>query len=358
MDLFPGRGIDVRRRFLRPFLLPLVVLSFVLAACTGTASSQPSSVASDGAASVTPAVSTSPVTSAPASGPASGSPAIPAPTYPLALTDDEGNNVALPAEPQKIVSLTPATTEIVYALGAGDRLVATTNFDDYPPQAKALPHVATYTSVDVEKIVGLGADLVLAGGNSFNPPASLDKLRSLKIPVLVVYAPTVDGVLKDIDLVGSAIGESAAATALTDQMSGQIAAIRSATAPLAHPRTFYELDATKDIYGPADKSFVAEMVQLAGGTPITTGSTTVFSIPLEKLLAADPEVIVMGDADYGVTASAVAARPGWAGMTAVKDGAVRPVDDIIVTRPGPRLVQGLIALAKAIHPDATLPSIP
>ena len=85
------------------------------------------------------------------------------------------------------------------------------------------------------------------------------------------------------------------------------------------------------------------MIELAGGEPITTGSTTSFEIPLETLVTADPEVILLGDAAYGVTAEAVAARPGWSVMTAVKDGEIRPVDDIIVTRPGPRLVDGLRA---------------
>ena len=102
------------------------------------------------------------------------------------------------------------------------------------------------------------------------------------------------------------------------------------------------------------------MIALAGGTPITTGSTTVFSIPLEKLVAADPEVIVLGDAAYGTTAEIVGARPGWATMTAVRARAVRPIDDTVVTRPGPRLVEGLRDLALAIHPGLALqpPSSP
>jgi hypothetical protein len=92
------------------------------------------------------------------------------------------------------------------------------------------------------------------------------------------------------------------------------------------------------------------------GRPITTGSATNFAISLEKLIAADPELILLGDAAYGVTADQVAARPGWKVMTAVENGAIRPVNDLIVTRPGPRLVQGLRELALAIHPDLVLPS--
>jgi iron complex transport system substrate-binding protein len=270
----------------------------------------------------------------------------------LTLVDDEGNTVTLPARPARIVSLTPATTETLFALGAGDRVVADTDFDDYPAQVKQLPHVASFSSVDVEKIVSLRPDLVLAGGNGFNAPDAIAKLRELGVPVLVVYAKDVAGVLSDIRLVGTAAGEAAAADSMTSDMRSRIDAIAAAVAPLDHPRTFYELDATKEIYGPADDSFVAEMVKLAGGDPITTGSASVFSIPLEKLVAADPQVIVLGDANYGTTPKDVAARPGWSGMTAVKSGAVRPVDDTVVTRPGPRLVEGLVALERAIHPEA------
>jgi iron complex transport system substrate-binding protein len=290
--------------------------------------------------------------------------ATPAPTpgamFPAILVDDEGTSVTIPSRPERIVSLTPATTEILFAVGAGPRVVATTDFDDFPPEAVALPDVASYQGVDVEKIVGLGADLVVAGGNGFNSPDALAKLRGLGIPVVVVYAPDVSGVLKDIELVATAAGEPAAGAAMTRQMGTEIGAIRDALAAAGRtpPRVFYELDATKEIYGPADDSFVAEMITLAGGDPITTGSPTVFSIPLETLLAADPQVIVLGDAAYGTTPEIVAARPGWGGMTAVASGAIRPVNDVVVTRPGPRLVEGLRALALAIDPAVALPPAP
>jgi iron complex transport system substrate-binding protein len=132
--------------------------------------------------------------------------------------------------------------------------------------------------------------------------------------------------------------------------------VQAATADFPKPRVFYELDATQKIYTAADSSFLAEMITLAGGEPITTGSTTNFEIPLEKLVTADPELILLGDAAYGTTAAAVKARNGWAGMTAVKGGAIVAVDDVIISRPGPRLVDGLRALALAIHPDAAVPA--
>ena len=272
------------------------------------------------------------------------------------VTDDEGTVVTIPTEPQRIVSLTPATTEVLFAIGAGPRVIATTDFDDYPPEAVALPDVATFQSVDVEKIVGMEADLVIAGGNSLNDPKAIAQLRQLGVPVVVVYAPDTAGVLKDIELVGTSVGLEGAAKDLTASMRAGFDQVAAAVAGLPKPRVFYEIDATSDLYTAADDSFVAEMIALAGGTPITTGSKTDFAISLEKLIAADPEVIILGDGAYGVTADAVKARPGWNVMTAVKDGAIRPANDLVITRPGPRLVDGLRELTLAIHPDAAVPT--
>lgn len=331
-----------RRRALPVLGLPGLLLAAALAGCsTGSATIPPDATGSAAPpATATPTVAPSPAPEA----------------FPVSLLDDEGNAVVLEAEPQRIVSLTPANTEILFALGAGDRVVATTDFDDYPPEAVDLPDVASYTAVDVEKIVGLEADLVVAGGNSFNDPEALARMRSLGIPVLVVYAATVDAVLDDIRLIGLAVGRAAEADALASAMETDIASVAVATADLPRPRTFYEIDATGEIYGPAEDSFLEEMIELAGAEPITTGSTTAYNIPLERLVAADPEVIVLGDANYGVTLELVAARPGWGELTAVRAGAIRPVDDTVVTRPGPRLAEGLRALVRAIHPGLVLPS--
>jgi cobalamin transport system substrate-binding protein len=326
-------------------LAVLAIALIALAGCGGSTASTTSSVPSA-------TIASPPSAAVPTSTPT----ALASPAFPVTLTDDEGTTVDIAAEPGRIVSLTPASTEVLFALGVGPRVVATTDFDDYPPAAVDLPDVASYTSVDVEAIVGLEADLVIAGGNFFNPPESVARLRELGIPVIVVYAADVEGVLADIALIGDAVGASEQATEMTLTMRTGFDAVAAATADLDRPRTFYELDtSTGTIYTVADGSFSAEMVMLAGGDPITTGSPTDYAIPLENLIAADPELILLGDAAYGVTADQVAARPGWDVMTAVGDGAIRPVDDLIITRPGPRLVEGLRSLALAIHPDLVLP---
>jgi iron complex transport system substrate-binding protein len=283
----------------------------------------------------------------------------PGATYPLQLTDDEGTVVTLEAQPQRIISLSPANTETVFTLGAGDRLVGGTDYDDYPPQAAALPDVATYTGVLMEQVVSQRPDLVLAAGNNFTSADDIARLRQLGYPVLVVYAKTVLDVLSDIELIGEAVGEAGAATTITDGMRADIATISTAaTQGPAKPRTFYEIGSTPQIFGPAPDSFLADLITLAGGDPITTGDPNAFSIPLERLVEADPQVIVVGDALYDVCPADVMARPGWGDMTAVMNGAVRPVNDIVVTRPGPRLTEGLASLARAIDPELKLSGFP
>ena len=323
----------------------LLSLATILAACT-SAGSSPSA----------------PPTTAPSASAAVATPSpTPAPAFPVTVTDDEGTSVEIGAEPEKIVSLTPAATETLFAIGAGDRVVATDDGSDYPDEAVDLPDVATFASVDVEKVVALEPDLVVAGGLGFTPVDAIERLRDLDVPVVVVYAPTVDGVYKDIELLGTATGTTEAATALTADMRADIEAVSSALASQSpKPRVFYDVgydDTTGAIFAPAEDSFLAEMVTAAGGDVITTGDPNSYELPLEQLIDKDPELIVLGtNPFYSPTPDSVAKRPGWDALTAVRNGDIRPVRDIEITRPGPRLPIGLRALAAAIWPDVPLPA--
>jgi iron complex transport system substrate-binding protein len=293
---------------------------------------------------------------APPTGPTSPSPAA---AFPVTLTDDEGTEITLRAEPRRVIGLSPATTETLFALGVDEKVVGGTDFDDFPPEAAALPDVATFNGVLIEKVVELEPDLVIAAGNAFTPAADIERMRDLDIPVLVVYAESVEEVLADIRLIGAAVGAGEEADDIAAGMTSRIGEVRTAAAARAErPRVFYQIGSEPEIYGPAPDSFIEDMIELAGGDPITTGDPNVFSIPLERLVQEDPEVIVVGDAQYGVCPETVMERRGWQSMTAVRRGDVRAIDDTIVTRPGPRLAEGLAALALAIHPDIELSAPP
>jgi iron complex transport system substrate-binding protein len=334
-----------RRLGVTPILIALLA---VLAACSNAG-----------------APASPPIAPTPTLGPIASPTSEPTPVaaFPVTVTDDEGTAVELPAVPEKIVSLTPATTEILFELGADDRIVASDDGSDYPAAAKALPHVATFDKVDVEKVVALEPDLVIAGGLGFTPADSITKLRSLKVPVVVVYAKSVDGVYADIELLGKATGTAEAAASLTTRMRTDIQAVSAAVSSGGtEPRVYYEIgydDTTGAIYAPADQSFVAEMVTLAGADAITTEDPASYQIPLETLIQRDPQIIVLGtNPFYNPTPASVLQRTGWSAMTAVKNKDVRPVNDIEITRPGPRLPTGLRGLAAAIWPDVTLPPAP
>jgi len=290
----------------------------------------------------------------PSLSPPTASAAAAAATYPLTLTDDAGRPVTLPAEPERIVSLAPSNTEIVCALGACDRLVGVTDFDDYPAEVADIPDVVIFAVVDIELVVDADPDLILAAGNELTPSAVITELTDLGYPVLVLYPESLDEVLDNIELMGEAINARDQAAALTAEMGDRIQAVTDAVAGAARPRTFYEVSVFEGtIYTAGEDSFLASLIDLAGGDPIT-GDPLTFSIALEDLLAADPELILLGDAAYdtSVTPEAVAARQGWGAISAVQNGrVVVMLEDPVITRPGPRIVDGLEALARAIHPE-------
>lgn len=327
-------------------LVPLV-LCLTLAACAG-ADPDASASGSD-APQPTPAVSHDSSPSAVASEAAA---------FPLELTDDAGRTVTLDAAAERVVSLAPSNTEIVCALDACDRLVGVTDFDDYPPEVDAITDVVVQTQVDVELVVDAEPDLVLAAGNELTPTTTIEQLEQLGLTVVVLYPETLDEVYANIELLGAALDATDEADALVAAMQERVGAVADAVAGAETPRTLYEVFyAEGTTYTAGEGSFLASLIEIAGGEPVTGDAQGV--IDGESLVAADPELILLGGASYDPTLAepdaalaTVAARPGWGELTAVADGAVVPyLDDIVTTRPGPRIVDGLEALARAIHPD-------
>ncbi|HYN64033.1 MAG TPA: ABC transporter substrate-binding protein [Candidatus Limnocylindrales bacterium] len=321
------------------FFSLFAVLALLVAACTPTGTSQTSS----GPPSPTVGPNTEPAT-----------------TYPVTLIDDSGREVTLEAEPERIVSLAPSNTEIACALDACDQLVGVPEYRrGYPADVLAtiedLPVVVSFGPVDREAIVAAEPDLILAAGNELTASTDIEALADLGYPVLVLYPESLDEVNADIELVGVALDAQAEAADITSEMAAKVATVEAAVAGADRPRTFYEVSIFEGtIYTAGEDSFLASLVDAAGGEPIT-GDPLTTAIALEDLVTADPEVIVLGDAAYDptITAEAVAERSGWDEMTAVAEGRVIPLpEDILITRPGPRVVDGLEALARAIHPEA------
>jgi iron complex transport system substrate-binding protein len=272
----------------------------------------------------------------------------------IQMTDGLGRSVSLAAPAQRVISLAPSNTEILYAVGAGDQVAGRDMFSDYPAAAQSVQDIGgSMGEYDLEAITALGPDLVLAGG--INPPELVSSLEALGLTVYFLPNPTtLEEMFANLETVAALTGHSADAAALVESLRARVAAVdaRIATAS-ERPTVFYEFDAydpTKPYtYGPG--SFGDLLIQRAGGTNIGAGLDGPWAqISLEQLVAADPSIVILGDSAYGVTAESFAARAGLDGLDAVRNSHIFPFDDNLVSRPGPRLVDGLEALAKLLHP--------
>jgi iron complex transport system substrate-binding protein len=273
----------------------------------------------------------------------------------ITLTDGLGRQVQLESAAQRVVSLAPSNTEILFALGAGDKVVGRDEVSDYPAEALALPTVGGWSGFSAEAIVALEPDLVLAA--EINSPELVAELEGLGLTVYYLSNPkTLEELYVNIEIVATLTGRDA--TKLTDSLKARVAAVDEKIAPLSyHPTVFYEVDATDPSkpYSVGPGTFIHLLINRAGGANAVelAGITDPYpQISLEQLVVAPPDFIILGDSMWGTTAEAVAARPGWDTLKAVVEGKVFPFDDNLVSRPGPRLVDGLEALAKLLHPES------
>jgi iron complex transport system substrate-binding protein len=275
--------------------------------------------------------------------------------FPLSVTDDSGTTTTFTTPPQRVVSLSPGLTEITYALGHGDALVAVDSFSDYPDAAKNVqPRLTTYPNPSVETLVALKPDVVLSLAESDD---TLAQIRGQGIPVLKFLPKDFDATVDLIRTLSRVYGSPDAGDAIATDMLTRRDAVVAAVADAPRPRVLEELDASEP-----DKPFVAgpngfygQLIDLAGGTNIFADLPgDVGQVGAESVVQRDPEVIILTDADLPFnpqTPEMVAARPGWSATTAVRNHAIYPVQAALYGTPGPRLVQGLEDLARLLHPD-------
>ncbi len=270
--------------------------------------------------------------------------------YPLTATDDLGHRVRLDREPRRIVVMLPSATETLCALGACDRIVGTDDFSNWPEAVQKLPKLGGLYNPSVEKIVALKPDLVIASPYGKLAPA----LARVGIPVFVVKTETYDDIFKTARELGRLVGREAQAEALVARIRAQVYALESKAAKSkTRPTVYYEIDPTPYTVGP--DSFIGVLIQKARGRNIIPRNLGLFpKISPELVVAKNPEVIVLGDAPYGVTYAKIKARPGWAGIRAVRDRRVcelTKAETDVVHRPGPRVAEGLRVLIRCIHPE-------
>jgi iron complex transport system substrate-binding protein len=334
----------------RKLLSALIQIAILLSACAPAATPQP----------IVPSAPTAYPTVAPTIAPTAASTEPPAPTAiaapePIKLTDGLGRSIELAAPAQRIISIAPSNTEILFALGAGSQIVGREEMSDYPVEAKDDTSIGSvFQKLNTESIVALQPDLILAA--EINSPEQVKALEDLKLNVYYLPNPKTFGDLyKNLEIVGQLTGRSAEAAKLNESLKARYdAVIQKLSQAKDAPTVFYEIDATDPTkpYTSGPGTFIDLVIALAGGKNIGGALKDAFAqLSSEELVKQNPDIIVLGDALYGVTPEAVAQRPGWGDLNAVKNNQVFAFDDNLISRPGPRLIDGLEQMAKLLHPE-------
>jgi iron complex transport system substrate-binding protein len=270
-------------------------------------------------------------------------------SFPVTITDDDGLDVTIDQEPERIVTFAPSMTEIVFELGLGDRLVGVSGpFDDYPAEAKAIEEVggAGDFGVDptIEKVVSLEPDLFLTipGGDQWK-----QRLRDLEIPVVTLHADDLDDLLADIETIGELTGAIEDAQLLAQRMRAEADAIARSTEVVGPIRCFFEV-----YYPPlttiGPDTFIYDLLERAGCDPVTEEATSDYpEWSVDELVADGPDVYLVTP-ESAKSVAAVSKRPGFAAIPAIEGGRVVLVDGDLVTRAGPRVIEGLRQLAEAL----------
>lgn len=270
-------------------------------------------------------------------------------TYPITLTDVSGADVAIAAQPQTVVSLSPSNTEILFALGVGDKVVGVDAYSDYPPEAAAIENkVGDYSGPNVELIVSLKPDVVFASNNI--QADAIEKLRELGMNVLSVDATAYEAIPTQIQLVASAMGVDAQPllAQMADSEAQTLAAIGEVS---ARPRVYFALGfGEMGDWSVGTGSFLDDMIKLLSADN-AVGETPVpwVQFSLEQLINVQPDVVILtGDE---TTVEAFKAAEGYKELKAVKENRVYCIDANITGRPGPRVAEALRLMAAAIYPD-------
>ncbi len=275
------------------------------------------------------------------------------PSLPATFVDDMGRGVTIEEIPERIVSHVPGITEILFALGLGERVVGVSEYCDYPEEAKSKPKVGGFWNPSMEGIVALDPDLVFTMGSVEYVMTQLD---SLEIPCIALQPKDMNGVLKNIELVGKVTGKEREAKKLIEDMQDSISHVLALVEDAPRPKVFYIIEAT-DLTLPwtaGPGSFIDTLITMAGGENIAAeapGAWVQFSI--EQVVSSDPAIILL-PTKHGTAFTppeALEEHPVWQGITAVKQGRIFTIEDDLVSRYGPRIVQGLEEMAKIIHPE-------
>ena len=276
---------------------------------------------------------------------------------PVTIVDDFGYEITITKKPQRIISLAPANTEILFAVGAGDRVVAVTEYCTFPEEATKLPVIGGYSTVNIERVVALNPDLILAYHG--NGEDNVNYLKYLGFNVITLNADSVDGTLHDILLVGEATGCVETAETLIADMEKRLAAVAEKLEGISEEDkpTMVHSMWTDPLWVSGSGTFQDEMIRYAGGINAVSSTEGWGIVTLEKFLLIDPDIIFvdtgmgMGEGAENTLRDYIMTEPRLKTLTAVKNGQVYAVNADIIDRGGPRLVDGVEVIASLAHPE-------
>lgn len=272
----------------------------------------------------------------------------------LKWIDGLGRQVSLDGPAQRIVSLAPSNTEVLFAIGAGPQLVGRDELSDYPAEAAEVTSIGnTFGELNTEAIVSLQPDLVLAA--DITAPEQVAALEALGLTIYLLPNPEdFEGLYANLRRAGELTGHEAEASELSTQLEARVVAVAERTGAVDRPRVFYEADGSDPTapWTTGTGTFQTVLIDLAGGENVAAGLTGWAQFSLEQLVATDAQVIVFASGPWvPTTVESLGARAGWGKLSAVAAGRVHPIDTNWVDRPGPRLVDALEAMARFIHPE-------
>lgn len=267
------------------------------------------------------------------------------------VADQLGRHVLVPEHPQRLVTLAASLTEIVFALGQGHRLVGVEQFSDYPAAARDLPKVGSYINPDVERVVALRPDLVLAIKDG-NPYHSVARLEGLGLPVYAVDPRNLAGVITTVVEIGRLLGVAEAARNLAAELTKRWQRVQSLTATVSQrPRVFFQIGTTP-IVAVGSHTFLDEIITTAGGINLTAGKIPYPRFSQEQVVALRPDIIVITSMTRGEVFERI--KEGWRRwptLPAARDNRIYLIDSDIVDRPAPRIFDGLEQLFRLFHPE-------
>lgn len=267
-----------------------------------------------------------------------------------AFVDDAGRRLYLAKPPARVVSLAPSITEMLFALGLDEQIVGVTEFCDYPAVARSRAKVG-YANPNVETIIALRSDMVLAPKDFLRPDLQA-KLEQLKIPVFVLDAKTVEDIPLQLHTLGNIFEKISVANEVTQRMRQRMAELKLKVETVPAKRALYVLNSQPLIsVGPG--SFIHQMIGLAGGINVAAGAGVAYPrLSMERVLKEDPEVLIFPSGEVEtVPRSEQQQWRRWESLSAVKHQRFHEVSSSLLNRPGPRIIEGLEQLARAIHPE-------